>query len=242
MRPIKRIASYVTAAVIVAGAGVQTVPAAPMQISVPNASFENPTVPSSPGWNDQSPDSWVDAVGGGLENQSGQIRADFFSPTQSGVTGEQVIWLDTESGGPPHGHMWVDTGHAINSAMEYTLTADIGNRPNTTYDQYQLQLFAGDPSASGTELASLVASKGTSSVSIPQGGMAESKPLTYDAQPADEGSNLFIQLRNPSTLASSGTSTLFDNVQLSAVPEPASLTLLGIGSGLILIRGRRQAK
>ena len=106
----------------------------------------------------------------------------------------------------------------------YNLTVDVGHRLDGLVNNYMIELFAGT-----TLLQSLSGSNG---VITPGTFAAES--LTYTSGSVVPSGNLDI------VLFTAGPQVDFDNVQLTnSVPEPASLTLLAAGLGLILFFRRR---
>jgi len=65
-------------------------------------------------------------------------------------------------------------------------------------------------------------------------GTVYSKTVSVTSTAGDKFDN--VRIGGPSNVSSTGTS-IFDNVKVSVVPEPASMLLLGLG-GLLLRRRR----
>jgi len=117
----------------------------------------------------------------------------------------------------------------LTTGMTYTLTVEVGNSYYYGWGEgYKIQLLAGDTLLAQDD-SSLTPATDTFETSI----------VTYVYNAADEallGEPLQIRL-----LAKPDNGELdVDDVRLDAVPEPVTLTLLGLG-GLGLIRRRRRA-
>ncbi len=117
----------------------------------------------------------------------------------------------------------------LTTGMTYTLTVEVGNSYYYSWGQgYKVQLLAGD---------TLLAQDDSSQA--PAIDTFETSTVTYVYDSADEallGQPLQIRL-----LAKPDNGELdVDNVMLDAIPEPATMGLLGMGV-LCLIRRRRRA-
>ena len=108
----------------------------------------------------------------------------------------------------------------------YTLSVDVGHRLDGFATNFIIQLFAGS-----TLLNSITGFSGT----ITPGAFA-TQSFSYLSGATVPLGNLAI------VLSSSGTQSVFDNVQLTAtsVSEPGSLTMLAAGLGLAFFMIRRR--
>jgi len=112
------------------------------------------------------------------------------------------------------------TGHSLIPNTTYTLSVDVGNRLDSVLaTNYSIALYAGT-----TLLNSFSGNNGD----IPMGKFAD-ETVTFTSGAEVASGDLRI------VLTSAGVQTAFDDVQLTATPEPGSLLLLG--SGLLSIGG-----
>lgn len=112
----------------------------------------------------------------------------------------------------------------------YTLSVDVGDRFDQSLPSFEIQLLAG-----GNVLASTASTTGT----LPNGGF-DTAQLTFSALNThpDIGELLEIRLINTSG-PTVFTQVNFDNVRLTAVPEPSVGSLLGVSlAGLAIWRRR----
>ncbi len=114
----------------------------------------------------------------------------------------------------------------LTAGMQYTLTVEVGYLKESIWDGYKVQLLA-----DGTVLA-----EDNDTVTIAENTFRTST-VTYAYDPADSallGQPLQIRL-----LSLDGGEADFDDVQLTVIPEPATMGLLGMGA-LALIRRKRK--
>ncbi len=110
----------------------------------------------------------------------------------------------------------------------YTLTVAVGDRLDTTFSGYAIELFAG---------ATLLAGIDSTTGPVPGNDSWTDVTLTYTSGSSVTADPLQIRLRS----LSDGTQTNFDNVRLDGtlVPEPSTALLGGLGV-LALLRRRRR--
>ena len=184
-------------------------------VTVENWSFESSSVTDPGAWS-YGIEGWAhdggDAFGGIWVPSSGY--------TMDVPDGNSIGFLS-------EGSIWQETNHQIEANTTITLSLDIGNRDLEGYglpEEYDVSLMAYGGTAGDTVLAS-------SGALIPGVGLFETLTLSYNPLLGDVGKNLGIKI------FSGGSQLNFDNVRLSndavagtnAVPEPASMLLLGTG-------------
>jgi hypothetical protein len=207
-------------------------------VAIANPGFEMKTLA------DGDYDWQMDGQGWGYADNGGNLGP--WNPTTADYPGEAPEGLNvgwTEPGdGVPGGFAQVLTATLV-SSMTYTLTVKVGNALTYAYPGYAVQLLAGgtmgssgdgyaDPITGGFLLA-----QDNNSQTVADGTFVTSTVVyTYDpAHSAHLGEPLQIRL----LALAGGGEVEFDDVRLDAVPEPASLALLGLGA-LAVIRRRRQ--
>jgi len=147
--------------------------------------------------------------------------------------------IGTSSGGTRNGIIG-NTGHVVQSGETFNFSFDwFGANNNwSTTDEIEYFLFTtSDNTVSGTPTTIL---SGTASGVDPENNIPSAKQTVSltDAgtvTAANVGQNLWVVFNHD---ASDSSFARVDNVQLSVVPEPASVALMGLGGLLMLGRGR----
>jgi hypothetical protein len=196
-------------------------------ILVVNPGFELPASGDN-GFSNEEITGWV------VDSGTFQLKAGVYNPPAGEITpseGQNVAYLGPF--GQPASSISQVLSVLLAPSTTYTLQVDVGRRAGSPDAGFGLALLAG-----GTELASV-----TNSFVLPVGTM-DTATLVF-VSPDDLGGSgglLAIRLFN----AASFGQTNYDNVRLDAsagpltVPEPTSLTLLGIGA--VLLAGKQYRK
>ncbi|MCA9110932.1 MAG: PEP-CTERM sorting domain-containing protein [Planctomycetaceae bacterium] len=153
--------------------------------------------------------------------------------TQSGTTLNAV-------GATPAGSAIQFTNNA-NNGLGFTMQADLTNYQNAVLS------FAYKRTGNGFDNVDLFYS--TDGVSFTKFADVDNADASYNLHSydfsainaLDGASTAFFRLVLDGASNSSGTAD-FDNIQLNAVPEPASLTMLGVGSLAFLAVNRRRRR
>ena len=202
-------------------------------IAILNPSFELDMLsPAGPllAFTTRAPTDWMGDSGGvlGVLTTDPSVPGNFSSELSPapGNAGYQDAW---DNGGPIY--QVLSTGLVTGQA--YVLTADIGLRSYTfaTYPWPGTSLNLGYGTVPGMHL--LNATSVTDPTPAP--GSWASWQTTFVAGATGAGDPLRIDL------VSNGIQVQFDNITLSAVPEPASLAIWGvvIAGGLLVARRRK---
>jgi hypothetical protein len=208
-----------TATMVLMGAAI--VSATPVLIT--NSGFEADALPDD-GWTTNTITGWV-CVGGscGAYNPSTtQFSPD--NPLAAPAGGVNVAYSNG-------GTITQLTGATVQAGGTYTLTAAVGNRLDTAFPGYLVELF--------TPLGTLASSNSPS----PASGTFLTSTAVYTAPISDVQIGQAISIR----LSSIGVQTVFDNVSLDAalgeaVPEPGTWSMLLIGFGAVAAGIRRKIR
>jgi hypothetical protein len=244
---------------VVAGIAAWARPMEAQTISVPNFSFESQSAAGFPQGANPNVDSWQKIA-----------EPAFYAPNfgSFGIPwfGTAGVFLDSN----PYGNRLGDQAGYILAVPQVTLFQDYGSSPTHDFDgtfevgkAYNLTIGVfGKPSiapGSTLELSLYYRDNLDNRVKVNSTVITYSSaefPITpnlnlidyqvnvpfVQASDAWAGQKIGIQLEStiPIGLTSFGNWD-FDNVRLSAVPEPAVMTLLGLGAaGLLLARSRRR--
>jgi hypothetical protein len=191
-------------------------------VPVNNPSFEmtsalNLSGPTYGKWNKGPITSWT-LTGEGGSWQPDTVAARSYSSVPAGMT------VAYSNGGT----IYQDLSASLLSNTTYTLSVDVGHRLDGLETNYTLAIYAGGNL--------LIKSADTSNGAIPIGTFAD-ETVTFTS-----GANVAPGQKLRIVLTSTGQQTDFDDVSLtaSAIPEPASLSLLAAGCGLMLFVFRRR--
>ena len=236
-------ATTVAAAFAAAGGGPGP---GPVDIHVGNFSFEIPVL-SDGDW------SWsMDNQGWGYSGNDGyQGSWNVTTGDYPGEAphGENVGWAEPGSGVPG------GFGQVLNAMLEegltYTLTVEVGSAIGYGWDGYKIQLLAGGtPHTPGTGgdytgpvIGGVLLAEDDDSLTVAEGTF-ETSTITFTYDPALHSGLLGQPLQIRLLANPGGDGVDFDNVRLTAlapdlIPEPATLSLLGLGALLALRRRRR---
>jgi hypothetical protein len=229
-------------------------------ITVPNYSFESQTAPATYPFVNINVDSWQKAP-----------EPAYYGPaigTPYGIpwVGTAGVFLDVN---PYANHDGVQCGYIL-GFPEVTLFQDYSSSPthdfNATFDvgkSYNLTIgvFGKNTLAPGSTLqlslyyldgANNHVNVGSTTVTYSSAAFPTNTPLnlvdyqvnvpTVQSSDAWAGKNIGIQLLSTTPLElSTGGNWDFDNVRLTAIPEPASLGFLSMGAAILLVaRNRRR--
>jgi hypothetical protein len=203
-------------------------------ISINNPSFENDTIPNSPGFIDTT-DQWTDFGGvasgnGVLTARAGSDLAGVLSATPDLADNDQNYWSNV-----------TDLYQVLSSTLQpnatYTLVADLGDRvAPTAFPGAEIRLGYGS-----TPGVNLLTADSVLAPTPPDGGWALWRStFTTGPAPAGLGQPLRIELINPG-----GPQPQFDNIRLLAVqpvPEPSAFALSVLGMLGLIGAGRRRRR
>lgn len=184
-------------------------------VFINNHSFEDGIVPAPGGWSTSAPDGWTQPSGtSGIQNVSGG--------SETGIDGSIIAFLQ---------------GGALQQDLATTIASTVA-----IGDQFQLTLAATNQNGSPTFDFDIQNSSGVSLI----GGAVTSSPAS-PANPtyADIVVNGTVDTASTEVflvLSNSAGQTRIDNVRLdyvSAVPEPSSAALLGLGGIALILRRKK---
>jgi len=232
----RTVLTVVAAALFVLSASAGAAP-----VPIDNPGFENPVL---------TDDDWsysMDDQGWGYFDNDGYIgswnitTADF--PGEA-PEGQNVGWAEGEGYHGGFAQVLTDAGAKLKAGWTYTLTVEVGNGLTTDpFGGYQVQLLAGGTphtpgdgtNYTGAVTGGTLLAEDDNLLTI-AAGTFETSTVTYTYDPAHSdllGEPLQIRL-----LAYTESDEVeFDDVRLDAIPEPATLALLGLGA-LMLKRKR----
>lgn len=215
---LRGLGSIVLSAVVVGLAGISA------QGAVVNGSFEDHLVAdANANAITFANDSWNEAgagVGYNYNPAAGQFGNE--------ETGANVAFFDTRFAPVTVYQTLTDT---VDTSKTYELTFQVGRELGSVFSGYKVALNT----ANDGEVASILS---TGAGPTPAEGHMVNVTLTYTPLPSHSGA-FTIYLDNLTIGASQGVA--FDNVTLNVVPEPASVALLGLGAGAMVMRRRRGA-
>lgn len=181
-------------------------------IPVVNFGFEEPVL-SDGSWTASNVTGWSVLASGA------------FNPTVSNFPGGAPEGQNT--GFVNAGYLHQDLAAHVLQLGTYTLRVDVGNRLDSNFPGYRVQLLAG----------STVLAEDNNSLSPSEGAFLTSE-VEFTATASDPMLGATLAVR----LVSAGVQTNFDNVRLdfAPVPEPPSAVLLGSCALGLLAFGRRR--
>jgi hypothetical protein len=233
-------------------------------ITVPNYSFESQsavgfpfdTNPGLTDWQKIAEPAYYQFLGPGVPPWYGTsgsfINASVFNPTPYGnVLGAQAgyilmapqVTLFQDYSTTPAFNSTFEIGKSYNLTIGLFAKSSFGSIPEGS--TLELSLYYLDALNSKVKVGSTVVSYSTNTFVLgPNLNLIDYQVNTATVQAGDDwaGKNIGIQLEStiPMEMTSFGNWD-FDNVRLTAVPEPTALALLGLGFGGLLLRSRRQS-
>ena len=193
-----------------------------------NHSFEDDDIADNTNSN-SAPSGWsVTGAGASYLDRNGTGGFnDLIDPTPDPDDSEQMAWSNGND-------FYQLTGTAIAANTTYTLTVDVGDRTDTTFQVSELRLGVG--ASFGSNLLTPTVISNTTPVNdtgSSDGWQTWTTTFTTGASPT--AGNLRIEILN------SGVQSLYDNVRLesSPIPEPSTALLGALGSLILLCRRRK---
>lgn len=132
-----------------------------------------------------------------------------------------------------------NTGETVTVGHQYTVSADLGLRENTGFDVYVRATENSDGTGTSVDLAQLTYF-GTGDASTFD--LANQSTTGGNAGAGVAGYFIQVSVEANGANGATGQSYFFDNIVVtSEVPEPGSLSLILIGSSVMLMRSRKSA-
>lgn len=199
-------------------------------VLIKNASFEQDALTDGGYVIVRSPTGWSSGGNAGWQNPTSPLFPTVPDGAQTGFIGG--------GGGPSRGSLSQILGEGVAANSRYTLSVDVGRRPDIRLDNFVVELLSGNT----------LLSSGTYTEADILPGQFRTLALTYDSVGA-LAAPLSIRLRAIGT-SSDYRQVNFDNIRLeysalaSAAPEPSSwaMMILGIGMTGTMLRRRKSVR
>ncbi|MCC6240083.1 MAG: PEP-CTERM sorting domain-containing protein [Phycisphaerales bacterium] len=169
-----------------------------------------------------STDTWTEDAGQ-VYISNGEV-----APINGYQDGATAVWM--------HGSFLSQFSQTLSASVDTSKTyelkflvgSDTGANPTAGANDYEVRLYAG---------GNLVATYAELAKDVPYQELLD-RTLSYTPAISDSGA---LKIEVALTSSGSGRSVIFDNFRLNEIPEPASLSMLGLGVGALLMRRRRMA-
>jgi hypothetical protein len=230
---------FAWAGVLACGLAAIAVPATAgvINYNILNPSFEAPIVSPattvSGGYYTTAADP-VPIAGWNIGSTTGNIgvwNPSKYAPSYVAPDGNQVAYT-----GYGYGIIYQDVG-AVIGGFTYTLSVDVGDRIGIAPGQYRVMLGIG-----GHDLAttSVFASSGYDPVALTPGAFSD--VMLTGVAPNGSTGDVMVFLEGGQDAFGFNGQTGWDSVKLTAVPEPITLSLFGVGLAGAFVGRRRKSK